>query len=214
MTVDTKTAEQKALEKEQKAMNKILDAKDENFCGFCAFDVIDQDGYKKQVKGCHLDQAPVFISRNSSGKVELTACFTVRPQSFMKVDRDNNLFMNGLIWYGAEKKSPTNLIGRIVPKSMEKCHGELQESGKLSEFSVDFEIPFLAKSNKRLAKMKFQTTEERCTHKVTGLSVELTEQDWMEWKQYKLQFWKIAKAGGGGGGGGEEDDEKDKKKEE
>lgn len=207
--------EQKALEKEQKTIDKIIDKEDENFCGFCAFDVIDQDGYKKQVKGCQLDQTPLFIQHLPNNKgVELSASFTIRPHAFLKIDRDSNLFINGLAWYGAEKKSPTNLIGRIVPKSLEKIYNELGDAGK--SFTLDFELPFLNKANTRLAQMVFTVKIEKCVPKITGFSVVLSEEDWMEWKQYKLKFWKLAKAGSGGGGGGDDDGGKeggDKEKE-
>lgn len=206
-----KSNKEKAIEKEVEAMEKIFDKEDEMFCGFCAFNVIDQDGYSKMIKGCNVEGA-LFVER-AGGNVVISASFTPKPHGYLSIQSDQELYINGSLWYGAEKKSPTNLIGRIIPKKMEVIKNEM-DKGNGSTFEARVEMPFLKGAAKRLQKITFETVEERFLTKVSGLKIELSEADWTEWKNYKVRFWRLGKAAGASTeGGGDDEDKKDEKKE-
>jgi len=194
--------------KEARGMVKLMDEKDEMFCGFCSFNVIDQDGYPKMIKGCALADTPLYIDREG-GKVILTASFAPKPHGYLEIQRDNQLYVSGSIWYGESKKSSINCIGKLIPKQMEIVSKEMEKSGSTT-FECKLELPFLKNAPKRLATVVFDTVEERFLTKISSFRVELTEADWTEWKQHKVKFWRINKAQGGA----TEEDDKDEKKDE
>lgn len=212
---DLTEKEKKQEEKEAKAMKKaevkILDNDENNFCGFTSLSVLDEDGYTRVVKGSATG-GPLFIEKTANGVV-ISASFTPNPLHYLEVQRDAKFFVVGDIWYGDAKKSPTNLIGKFVPKNMDQLTSQL-ENGDVCE--VDVNLPFLKNSPSRLAKCKLTTKEVKFVTKVVKLELELSAADWAEWKQYRLRFWKVGKANGASGApsGGDDDDEKKDKKDD
>lgn len=208
MTVMT-DKEKKQLEKEQKVEAKIVDELDVNFCGFTQLSIVDIDGYPKQIKGSGIAGA-LFLSR-TNGKITIESSFAPNPLYFMKVERDSNMFLTGELWFGEAKKSPLNLIGKIVPKSCEQCVNVMEKT-KAEEFQLKVEIPFLKDSPNRLAMLTVVTKEEKFVTKILKISLELADADWMEWKQYRMKFWRSSKAWGASPPAEDDKDEKDKDK--
>lgn len=197
----------------KKAEDKIIDAEEKNFCGFCSFSIQDQDGYTRVVKGSSCS-GPLFIEKAGAGVV-ISATFTPNPLHYLEIQRDGNFYLVGNMWYGSEKKSASNLIGALIPKNSEQITTQL-ENGDVAELQVD--LPFLKNSGARLAKLKLTTKEQKFITKVVKVELELSAADWEEWKQYRLRFWRLGKTMGASGApsGGDDDDDKkkDDKKEE
>ena len=77
---------------------------------------------------------------------------------------------------------------------------------------LQVQLPFLKNSASRLAKLEITTKEEKFITKVAVCKLELSAADWLEWKAYRLNFWKLSKAWGAGWGDKkEEEDDKDAK---
>lgn len=188
-------------EKDKKAEAKIIDETDENFCGFIGLQLVDQDGYPRVIKGSQMG-APLQL-RRKDGKVVLEAHFTPNPLYYLHVLREPQLFLTGELWYGEAKKSPTNLIGKLVPKSSSQLV-EVMEKCKTEEFTVKLEVPFLANAPSRLLPLVVGTKDEKFCTKVIYARAEFSEKDWAEWKAYRLQFWRVHKAWGSNGGDDEE----------
>jgi len=207
------TAESKALEKEKKAIDKIMNDSDDMFCGFVKLQILDQDAYARQVKGAEIS-GPVHLLKKEGGKVFLQATFAPNPLFYLMLEREPQNFLSGSMWYGDAKCSPLNLIGKIVPKSCEQLVTTMDKT-KSTEFVVKVELPFLANAPERLAPLNVVTREEKFITKVASVTLELGEAEWKEWKEYRVRFWKQTKAWGASpGDGGEEDDKKkDEKKE-
>lgn len=208
MDVEKMEKEKKA---EAKAEAKILDLQDESFCGFCQLAVVDQDGYTRATKGNNLG-GTLFCTRKN-GKVALSAQWSSNPLYYLQVQRDQNLYLSGDLWFGEPKKSPTNLIGKIVPKKSEQLLQEMEKANG-EQFQVKVEMPFLANAAGRLATLTVTAKEEKFVTKVAKVELELSEEDWLEWKQYRLRFWRVGKAWGGGPEKADDDEKKDEKKDD
>mmetsp|Transcript_4915 Transcript_4915/g.12246 ORF Transcript_4915/g.12246 Transcript_4915/m.12246 type:complete len:215 (+) Transcript_4915:233-877(+) len=207
------TAESKALDKERKAVEKIMNDADDMFCGFVKLQILDQDAYARQVKGAEI-AGPVHLVKKEGGKVFLQATFAPNPLFYLMLEREPNNFLSGEMWYGDAKRSPLNLIGKIVPKSCEQIVSTMDKT-KSSESTLKVELPFLANAPERLAPLSVVTREEKFITKVASVTLELGEAEWKEWKEYRVRFWKQTKAWGAspGDGGDEDDKKKDEKKE-
>lgn len=204
-----------AIEKSKKdvqAETKVMDPEDESFCGFVKLHIVDQDGLGKVTKGNNIEG--VLHVKREGETVKLCADWTLNPLYYMKIERDNQLFCYGSMWYGEQKKSTLNTVACIVPKNCQKVMEELEknEKGKQSECFLEADMPFLANSPNRLVQVKLITKEERYVTKVTGVELHVPQKAWTEWKEYRLRFWRQSKAWSGTGGEDKEDD--DKKKDE
>jgi len=192
----------------------IMNEDDSFFCGFVKLQILDQDAYLRGVKGSEV-AAPMHLKREG-GKVFLEAQFAGSPLYYLEVQRQADYYLSGQMWYGDAKASPTNAIGKVVPKSCEQIVTTMEKTNT-NEFTLKVEVPFLRNSADRLVPLKFVTREERFLTKVSKCSLELSEADWKEWKEYRLRFWRASKAWGlSGQEGGDDDDKKkdDKEKDE
>jgi len=203
--------EQKQREAEIKSEKKVLNEDDSSFCGFSSFQIVDSDGLQKMNKGSTM--SGVVHIEKSGGKVELVTSFPSDPLYYLELQRDAQLYLYGSMWYGEEKASKTNSIGRIIPKSTKALIDAMEKGGSnVAEISVM--LPFLknAASKDKLATMKISTIEEKFVTKVSEARLVLTEAAWLEWKTYRLNFWKLSKAWGSGWGDKkEEEDDKEGK---
>jgi len=195
--------EKKALEK---TIAKIVDENEDNFCGVCSLQVIDEYGYQKKTKGAAIE-APLFIVKEG-GTVKLVAEFTPNPIFFLHL-KDEGDFLYGKWWYGPGNWSRSNQICQLVPKL---C--KMPKEDNWEAFACKAEVPFLKGAPSRLSNVTFAIKEEKFTTKIVKATVEMSEADWKEWKAYRVKLWGVEKAWGGGGGGGDEDkegkEEKDK----
>jgi len=203
--------ELKEKEKQEKIEKKILDEADENFCGFIGLQIVDQDGHPKMVKGSG-GGGPLFIER-VGGMVHITSYFTPNPLKYTAIERDTGLYLTGELAYGEPKVSPTNMIGRLVPVSCGKLTTELEKSST-ADVDVQVELPFLKNCATRLATLTVATKEEKFVTKIVGTTLKLSEADWMEWKKYKLSFFRLSKAGTPPSGGDDKEEKKDEEKKE
>mmetsp|Transcript_16169 Transcript_16169/g.26227 ORF Transcript_16169/g.26227 Transcript_16169/m.26227 type:complete len:197 (+) Transcript_16169:29-619(+) len=184
---------------------KVLDEKDEYTCGFCALQILDQDGYVKKQKGSQLE-APFHVTSTEGGMVTLEAQFSLNPLFFLQLLNEEGNFLFGRWWLGDAKWTRTNQICNLIPKDVQLLH-----QGEVAQFTVDAEIPFLQNAPSNLAKVSFETKEQRFVTKVTKASVQIPQEKWMEWKQYRLKLWRSSKSWSGED---KADDDKDKDKEE
>jgi len=169
---EKKTAEQKEAEAEAKAETKVMDAEDAMFCGFMSMQVVDSDGIQKLSKGSALGGV-MHLSR-ADGKVKLTSKFAVNPLYYLEIQRDAGLYLFGELWYGEQKRTPLNGIGRIVPKQCKALIDQTEKNGD-SSCTCDVELPFLANSTEKMATLKIVTKEQKFVTKVVEASLELSE---------------------------------------
>lgn len=205
--------EKKQEEKERKALlkaqNKILDEKDELFCGFLSLATVDSDGIQKVVKGTSLSSVPMMCE-NDGKNVRLTASLPQDAIRALMLNNDSNLYLVCTAWYAAEKAGATNTIGTAV----EKCStlAEAQENNN-GECKMNLVLPFLKNAAERPAVCKLVCKEVRFQTKVLQVVIEMSVASWMEWKQYRLKFWTYGKVYGADGKptGGDDKDDDDKK---
>ncbi|CAD7952032.1 unnamed protein product [Amoebophrya sp. A120] len=100
---DNGSKQAKALEKERKAIEKIMNESDDMFCGFVKLQILDQDAYPRQIKGADIGGV-VHVEKKEGGKVFLKATFSANPLFYLELQRDNNMFLAGEMWYGDAKR--------------------------------------------------------------------------------------------------------------
>jgi hypothetical protein len=182
---------------------KVLDESNENACGFCALQVLDQDGYVKKTKGSQIE-APFHVT-TTADSILLEAQFPLSPLFFLQLLNEEGNFIFGRWWLGDAKWSRTNQLCSLIPKDVQVLH-----RGDISEFVVDAEIPFIKDAPSRLAKVAFSTKEQKFVTKVTKVVVTIPKDAWDEWKQYRMKLWRSSKTWAGEDKDEKEDD-KDKK---
>lgn len=203
----------KEKEAEVKSEKKVIDGDDACFCGFMSLQVVDSDGLQKMNKGSAI--GGVLHIEKEGGKVKLVSKHSLNPLYYLEIQRDAALYLFGEIWYGEQKRTPLNGIGRVIPKSCKALIDSMEKAGSDS-FELDVELPFLSNHVDRLGKLIVKTKEQKFVTKVVEVTLELSEADWTAWKEYRLKFWKVSKAWGAGWGGGvtpdkDDDDDEEKK---
>eukprot|EP00933_Yihiella_yeosuensis_P045710 TRINITY_DN41114_c0_g1_i1.p1 TRINITY_DN41114_c0_g1~~TRINITY_DN41114_c0_g1_i1.p1 ORF type:complete len:205 (+),score=58.28 TRINITY_DN41114_c0_g1_i1:78-692(+) len=194
-----------AAEKElTKGAKRILDEENENVCGFCAFFILDQDGYNKKTKGSAVE-VPWHLKSAEGDNVVLEAELPANPLFFLQVASEEGNYFWGQWWMGDSKRTKTNQICDIVPKDCRLIHKGLD--GDKTEFEVQAQVPFIKNSSSKLVTVKLNTKEQKFVTKVTTAELILPKAIWMEWKQYRLKLWRSSKVWGG-----EDKDDEDKDK--
>jgi len=186
LTPRSKKAEEKAELKKKKQYQEALDEKDESFCGQISLMVIDEDGYQRKLKGNSVEAA-LHIEHVSS-HVRLTAFFSPQnPLFYLEFKNESNHFLFGQLWFGGDKVSKTNEIGRILPKPFDQVHKELSDNN--GKAVAKLEIPFLTKMGERLADVELTTVEKRFKVTLQSVAISIPIESWMEMKKYRVQFW-------------------------
>merc|ERR1712060_258943 len=103
-----------------------------------------------------------------------------------------------------EAQFAPNQICQLLPK---EC--KMPKEDNWEAFGCEAEVPFLKDAPARLSKVNFSVKEQKFTTKIVKATVDLSEADWKEWKDYRIKLWGCDKAWADSGAGG---DEKDKDK--
>ncbi|CAE8618885.1 unnamed protein product, partial [Polarella glacialis] len=124
-----------AAEKDPNALTKnakkVLDEDDETTCGFCAFCILDQDGYGKKTKGSSVD-VPWHLASKDGDSVVLEAELPANPLFFLQISSDEGNFFFGQWWLTDSGRSKTNQICDLVPKDCKMIQKSLD--GDMSAF--------------------------------------------------------------------------------
>merc|ERR1719204_3006083 len=104
------------------------------------------------------------------------------------------------------KHSESNQICTLVPIKMQECHKQMD--AKPNEFSAKAQCEFLRSSTTRLMDVGFTTETKKFKTKLTKVTMAMPRQAWLEYKQYRVRFWK---AGNKWKGMEKDEDEKEKK---
>lgn len=197
-------------EKEKKAEAKLLDEKDEAFCGFVHIQVLDQDGMQQKTLGGNVKAPLHMVSGEGTPVVELEAHFgvPVDPLFYLEVRNEENFFLWGQWWMDAPKWSEMNSFCNLVPIKTTDCHKNLEKSGN-NTCTAQALCPFLKNSPDRLFEVTFTTKELKFKTKLTKATIKIPREAWTEWKQYRVRMWKSGK---NWQGQEEKDDDKDKDK--
>eukprot|EP00747_Dinoflagellata_sp_TGD_P190177 gnl/TRDRNA2_/TRDRNA2_51455_c0_seq1.p1 gnl/TRDRNA2_/TRDRNA2_51455_c0~~gnl/TRDRNA2_/TRDRNA2_51455_c0_seq1.p1 ORF type:complete len:219 (+),score=71.22 gnl/TRDRNA2_/TRDRNA2_51455_c0_seq1:42-659(+) len=187
---------------------KVLDEADEFVCGFCALQILDQDGYVKKTKGSSIE-APLHLVPGADGddSVTLEALFPANPLFFLQITNEEGNYLFGRWWLGEAKWSRTNQVVTLIPKDTQAIHKQLDDEGTKT-FTADSEMPFLRNAPANLIKVSFETKEQRFVTKLVSAKLQIPKAKWHEWKQYRLKLWKSSKSWGA-----EDKDPKDDEKE-
>eukprot|EP00933_Yihiella_yeosuensis_P080996 TRINITY_DN94534_c0_g1_i1.p1 TRINITY_DN94534_c0_g1~~TRINITY_DN94534_c0_g1_i1.p1 ORF type:complete len:203 (-),score=71.85 TRINITY_DN94534_c0_g1_i1:268-876(-) len=183
------------------AAKKILDADDEFAIGFCAFHILDQDGYAKKTKGGAIE-APWHVASSTAEAIVLEAELPSNALFYLQVSAEDNNYFYGS-WWLQENKGKNNVICNLVPKENKTIQKELD--GK-TEFEVEAQMPLLKNSTKKLIKVKLSTIEAKFVTKVSKAQLTVPRALWTEFKEHRLTLWKASKVWKGEDKGG--DDEK------
>jgi len=187
-----------------KGAKRLLDENDENVCGFCSLQLLDQDGYGKKTKGSS-SQVPFHLASTEGDVVVLEAVFPMSALFFLQIPGEEGNYLFGRWWLG-EKWSTNSQICELVVKDCQSIQRSLD--GDKTEFSMDAQMPFLRGSDTRLIKVNLTIKEQRFVTKVARATVHVPKAAWLEWKQYRLKLWRMSKVWGG------EDKDEEKKDEE
>mmetsp|Transcript_2838 Transcript_2838/g.5821 ORF Transcript_2838/g.5821 Transcript_2838/m.5821 type:complete len:199 (-) Transcript_2838:145-741(-) len=186
-----------------KGAKRLLDEGDENVCGFCSLQLLDQDGYAKKTKGSNI-QVPFHLASAEGDMVILEAVFPMNQLFFLQIPGEEGNHLFGRWWLG-EKWSTNSQICELVVKDCQSIHKSLD--GDKKDFTLDAQVPFLRESDTRLVKVNVTIKEQRFVTKVARASLQIPKSAWLEWKQYRLKLWRMSKVWGG-------EDKDDEKKEE
>eukprot|EP00416_Gambierdiscus_australes_P045106 CAMPEP_0171106120 /NCGR_PEP_ID=MMETSP0766_2-20121228/64090_1 /TAXON_ID=439317 /ORGANISM="Gambierdiscus australes, Strain CAWD 149" /LENGTH=198 /DNA_ID=CAMNT_0011567129 /DNA_START=82 /DNA_END=678 /DNA_ORIENTATION=- len=186
-----------------KGAKRLLDEEDENVCGFCSLQLLDQDGYTKKTKGSNI-QVPFHHASSEGDMIVLESVFPMNQLFYLQIPSEEGNNIYGRWWLG-EKWSTNSQICELVVKDCVAIHKSLD--GDKKDFILDAQVPFLRDSDTRLVKVNVTVKEQRFVTKVARVTLQIPKAAWLEWKQYRLKLWRTSKMWGG-------EDKDDEKKDE
>jgi len=195
---------------EKKAADKVLDADDEAFCGFCSIQLLDQDGMSGKTLGMSV-KAPLHItSAPGADSVTMEALFHAgNPLFFLEVRNEEQYYIFGQWWMDGPKHSENSMFLQTIPLKATEAHKQMEKNSN-QDFGGEGQCDFLKNSTSRLMKINFSTEEKKFKTKLTKAVVTVPREAWMEFKQYRLKLWKSGK----NWAGSEKDDKDEEKKDE
>eukprot|EP00397_Hematodinium_sp_SG-2012_P061882 GEMP01082660.1.p1 GENE.GEMP01082660.1~~GEMP01082660.1.p1 ORF type:complete len:206 (+),score=47.08 GEMP01082660.1:44-661(+) len=194
-------------EKERKAYDKAMDLNDDTFCGFMALQTLDEDGYQKKTKGSSVE-APVHIE-HVGNTVKITGYFTTpNPLFYLEIQNSDTQFVFGHVWFGGDKVSRTNEIGKIVPKSMALLDAERSDEKTKGVAKAELQLAYIRDSTTRLCAVELNTVEKKFKTTLTKAVMTIPKDAWLELKAYRLKFWQQNKSWEAFKKGDDEDEKK------
>merc|ERR1712032_135167 len=180
-------------DKKKEAEKKVLDEKDEAFCGFCSIQQLDQDGISGRTLGSNVKAPLNIVSAEGADPMVLEAVFQAsNPLFYLELKNEERFYIWGQFWIDNPKHSESNNFCTLTPQLMSECHTQMEKSGS-SEFQATALCEFLRNSTSRLLKVTFASEEKKFKTKVTKVSVTVPRDAWMEFKQYRVRLWKAGK---------------------
>jgi len=195
--------------KNKKAEMKVLDEKDEAFCGYCSIQTVDEFGILGRTLGCGV-KAPVHIvsAEGADPVVFETQFLTTNQLWFLEVRNESQFFLCGQWWMDGPKRSESNTFCDLVPIKQTDCHKQMDKTP--DKFTAQGQCELLRNSTSRLMQVDCVTEDKKFKSKLAKVTLTMPREAWMEFKQHRVRLWKAGK----NWAGQEKDEDDDKKKDE